>query len=331
MAHLGEAQGVIETFNLRRVSPHLFESEELSCLITGEGPFEAATSTAALLGGKKFSAVINLGIAGALSRDFAIGEIYPVRSVYLIIDNRPQFKSFKSSEKGLDCLTSFERILHPEKALPLSGIGHLVDREAWGVAMAAKNFNIPFSSFKLISDVAGTLGACELTMDMAQEWSQKLALYLNELLNIKSEAPTLQRSLPGFHFTFSTRHQFEHMLEMISRRDDRSPEAVLSSLPLKELNESVSHAKERTRLLLELMEGRLDPLKLKLRDGLSSFKAPFERQGITLQHDSSWESPELKVSFSVSSKEDLEKKLSTLEALDLSPFQQLRNGSFHVE
>src|SRR5690606_22308536 len=110
-----------------------------------------------------------------------IGEIYPVRMSYLIIGEKPQFKSFKSKNSGLDCLTSFERIISPEKAAPLKGLASLVDREAWGVAYAARSLGIDFESHKLISDVAGTIGACELIKDQATQWSEKLALYLQGL------------------------------------------------------------------------------------------------------------------------------------------------------
>lgn len=330
MAHLGEAQGVIEYFKLKRSGPQLFEGEMFSCLITGEGPFEAATATASALGSGKFQSVINLGIAGSFSTEFAIGEIHPVRSVYLEIDQRPQFKSFKSLEKGLDCLTSFERILDADKARPLSGIAELVDREAWGVAMAAKNCSTPFSSYKLISDLAGTLGACELVKEKAELWSQKLALFLEGLLTQEVTAKP-EVELAGFHLTFSTRHQLEQMLSKISLRDNLSVNEVLNSLPLETLREEVSLPKERTRKLLEHMEGRLDPLKNKLKVALKEFKTPFEKVGINLHHDLTWEAPELKVSFEVSTNEELKNKIEQLSKLDLNPYHDLRNGKIHVE
>jgi hypothetical protein len=330
MAHLGEAQGVIELFKLKRSTPQLFVGETLSCLITGEGPFEAATATAAQLGSGQYKAVINLGIAGSFSSEYSVGEIYPVRSIYLVIDGKPQFKSFKSHEAGVDCLTSFERILNAEKALPLSGIAELVDREAWGVAMAAKNCSTPFTSYKLVSDLAGTLGACEIVKEKAEIWSQKLALYLQNLITAES-APLEIRELPGFHLTFSTRHQFDQMLNKISLRDGLTPDQVMNSLPLNVLREEIALPKERTRKLLDHMEGRLDPLKEKLKTALLNFKSPFDKKGITLQHDVSWESPELKVIFEVASNEELKEKLKTLEALNLKPFEDLRSGNFHVE
>ncbi len=330
MAHLGEAQGVIELFKLKRITPQRFEGENLTCLITGEGPFEAATSTSHELGRMNYHSVINLGIAGSFSEEYPIGEIYPVRSIYLVIENKPQFKSFKSFETGLDCLTSFERLLQSEKAPPLAGIAHLVDRESWGVALAAKNAGIKFTAYKLISDLAGTIGACEIARKKSDEWSQKIALHLKGLL-LGTEVIEDILQLPGFHLTFSTRHQFEQMLKKISLRDGLSEEDVMNSLPLERLREDISLPKERARKLLDYMEGRLDPMKDKLQTALSSFKAPFEKHGITLQHDTSWEAPEIKISFSVSADEDLKQKLGTLEKLSLVPYEKLRNGIFHVE
>lgn len=330
MAHLGEAQGVIDLFNLKRVTSQVFESENLTCLITGEGPIEAATTTAALLGQKKYTSVINLGIAGSLSAEYVIGSIHPVRSVYLVIDGKPQFKSFKSFEKGLDCVTSFERILNPAKALPLSGIANLVDREAWGVAMAAKTIGVPFHSYKLISDQAGNLGACEVVREKADEWSQMLALHLRTIL-IQEEKETHAFEIEGFHFTFTTRHQFEQLLKKISLRDEMTQEEVLNSFPVESIRKEVLLAKERTKALLNFMEGKLDPLKEKLQIGLANWKATYEKNGITLQTDQTWESPEVKVSFNISTEEELKQKIKSLTELNLKPFKDLRSGNVHVE
>ena len=46
MAHFGEAQAFIEKWNLEKVSEDLFKNKNLILLLTGEGPFEAATKTA---------------------------------------------------------------------------------------------------------------------------------------------------------------------------------------------------------------------------------------------------------------------------------------------
>ncbi len=330
MAHLGEAQGVINLFDLKRVTPNLFENDTLSCLITGEGPFEAATAVASQLARKSYRRVLNLGIAGALDPNLKLGEIYPVRSVYLVVEGKPQFKSFKSLEKGLDCLTSFERILSPEKAHPLSGVGSLVDREVWGVAMAAKAQGVSFESYKLISDYAGSLGACELVKEAAEKNSQKLVEFFASKIKL-SVNPQDELKLDGFHFTFSTRIKFQQCLKKFSLREELSEEEVLKRLYLEKWREQKLLPKERTRLLLEELESKLDPLKKQLEKELQSWKKPFANQSIDLITDPSWESPEVKISFQAATQAELEQKLKALSDLNLQPFQKLRNGEFHVE
>ena len=325
MAHLGEAQGVIELFNLKRISSQVFEGEDIVCLITGEGPFEAATTTASLLGQKKYQSVINLGIAGSLSTEYEIGSIHQVRSVYLAIDGKPQFKSFKSFEQGLDCVTSFERILSTEKALPLSGIANLVDREAWGVAMAAKGSSVPFQAHKLISDQAGSLGACEVAKEMAEEWSKKLATHLQMKL-LKTDNGKESIELPGFYFTFSTQIQLKQVLKQYSLREDKTVDEILRELPLEHWREQKILPKERTRLLLEHMEEKLDPLLAKLNMSLKEWKAPFEKQNIQIVTDPKWEDSNVKLSFSAADQRDMENKLKILKDLNLNDYFSLRNG-----
>lgn len=330
MAHLGEAQGVINLFDLKRVTPNLFENDTLSCLITGEGPFEAATAVASQLARKSYERVLNLGIAGALDANFKLGEIHPVRSIYLAIEGKPQFKSFKSLEQGFDCITSFERILCPEKARPLTGVGSLVDREVWGVAMAAKSQSVNFEAYKLVSDYAGSLGACELVKEAAEDYSQKLAHFLAQMIQISTlNQDDLQ--LEGFHFTFSTRIKFQQFLKKLSLREEVSEEEVLKQLKLESLRDQKLLPKDRTRLLLEEMECRLDPLKKQLEKDLENWKKPFTARAIDLITDPSWENPEVKVSFQVGSQEELQQKLSILSDLNLGPFHKLRHGEFHVE
>lgn len=331
MAHLGEALGVIEKFNLKRITADLFSGENLMLLLTGEGPMEAAIKTALLLPQHPFIEVINLGIAGTLDEQFQVGEIHQVRSLYLVQDLKPSFKTFQSSDKGLDCLTSFERILDKNKAEKLKGIGTLVDREAWGIAMTAKTHGIKFSSYKIISDVAGSLSACELVKESAAVFSAALADFLDTKLNSKDSKPQEALKFQGFYFTFSTEHKFKTLLNKLSIKENVSEEKVLESLPLKDLNERKLLPKERTRLLMEEMENRIDPTKMILIQKKNSWSLDFEKNGIKVQTDPLWENPVVTLSMEVSSDQDLKAKLLKLNTLSLKPFTDLMNGDFHVE
>jgi len=330
MAHLGEAQGVIQLFDLKRKSQDLFESDSMTLLLTGEGPFEASTKTAFHLGQKKFAQVINLGIAGSLKDNIKLGEVYPVRSLYLVIEGKPQFKTFQSAPEGLDCLTSFERILSHEKSLPLRGLGTLVDREAWGVAQAAKSCGTPFLSFKIVSDFAGTLGACEIARDEAFEWSLKLAKYLQSIVQ-KNAHQEGKLFLPGLYFTFTTHHQFQNLLNKMSIKTEATLQEVLETLPLDKIKKEVSLPKERTKKLLQYMERTLDPIKDIVQNSLDHWQHPFKGHGIDLQLDPQWENRDVKVVFDVKNDQDLLAKIEILKSLSLKPYHDILEGQIDVE
>jgi hypothetical protein len=331
MAHLGEAQGIIEEFNLERKASDLFINETTVLLLTGEGPFEAAVKTALTIHQNNITNIINLGIAGSLNSELKVGEIFPVRTLYLVQDLKPYFKTFQSSETGVDCLTSFERILNPEKALILKGIGHLVDREAWGIAMAAKTAGIPFKSFKLISDMAGTLGACELVKETAKELSYKLSDFLKNHLSVNMVKEDEVDTITGFHFTFSTRHRFNTLLNKLAIKKDITSEEARALLPTKDLVNEKILPKERTALLLKWMEDKIDPVRKSLFNEKEKWEKDFIKNGFKVQTDPLWENSEITISFGIKSDEELNHKLEVLKHLSVSPFMKLMNGEFHVE
>lgn len=332
MAHLGEAQSVIQQFKLERITPELFKNEEIVLLLTGEGPFEAATKTALTLSKFLFEEVINIGIAGTLN-DHKIGEILPVRSLYLINDLKPAFKTFQGSSLGVDCLTSFERILDPEKAQTLKGVGHLVDREAWGVAMAAKTAGIPFKCYKVVSDIAGTLNACELIKENSREFSEKISYFLKNLLAIPegNEAEEERINLSGFYFTFTSTHQFKGLLKKLSIKEEQDEESILNTLPLKELRMLEVSPKERAKKLIEDMEKRLDPFKSRLKDEREKLQKSFNQHEFRIDIDPLWEKSKLTISFEAGNDLELQKKAEALKSLSLKSFTSIMNGDIHVE
>ncbi len=325
MAHYGEAQGVIEKFKLKKVSSDLFQSEDMVLVITGEGPFEAATRTALTIPLYKFEAIINLGLAGSLKEELSIGEIVRVRTIYLIQDLKPQFKTFQSHHEGLDCLTSFERILDPKKAATLKGVGHLIDREAWGVAMAAKSAGIPFKSFKIISDRAGTSDACEAIKEVSQDLSYKLADFLSHELSLPEKNED-DFNLPGFHFTFSTQHKFRSLVQKLSIKNEKTAEETILSLVIDELKKMELPPKERTRRLIEKMEDRIDPTKKILLEKTDGMVTAFSRSGIKVQMDPNWENPKLTLSMEVSNDRELARKIDDLKNLSVAPYEKIMNG-----
>lgn len=332
LAHYGEAQSIIDEYSLSKKSEELYQNHEMALLLTGEGPFEATARVSRALAGGEFSEVINLGIAGALDKKLEINEIHSVRTIYLAIDGKFQFKSFEISSEGVDLVTSFERILDSEKAHILSGMGHLVDREAWGVAFACKEYGVPFRSYKLISDMAGTIGACEVVKDEAQIFSQKLLDKLKKVLfnELKEKESFFTSELDkNFYFTFSLKHKFQNLVEKIILRDQVSLAEVMGRLPLEDLTHAKLSPKLRAKALVDELEILLDPFKGKLHQELNSWKKRY--RPIDLVTDPSWENEEVKFSFTVNSEEELKDKIKILNTVELKPFYQILEGRVHVE
>jgi len=336
MAHPGEALAVIEKFQLEKVEKNLFKNEELVLLITGEGPFEASVRTALTIPLFNISEVINLGIAGSLLDDLEIGTLLPVRTFYLIQDLKPSFKTFKSFDQGVDCLTSFERILDPEKATKLKGVAHLIDREGWGVAMAAKEGKLPFRSYKMISDKAGTSGACELVKEDAHFFSVKLADELSQILLTSGvNSPEIKNStitkIAGFHFTHTTHHKFNQLLNKLSIKMEKSHDEVLKNLELDDYLSLEILPKDRTRQLLQRMEEKIDPTKKIIDLKVKNITNNFQREGFKLYVDPYLENPNVSVSFEASTDTELHKKASQLLNLSIKDFTDMMNGEMNVE
>jgi hypothetical protein len=327
MAHLGEAQGVIENFRLKKHLSDVWLGEEFVLLITGEGPWESATRTALEISRHPLSHILNIGIAGTVCQKVKIGEIVNVRSVYLVGDQKPFFKTFQLGATGIDCVTSFERILDPQKAALLSGLGSIVDRELWGVAMAARTAGLPVSSWKMISDDAGSLKACELVQEMAHELSEKIAGKLSEKFKEVEVSP-----LPvGFHMTFTMRHRLETLLTKLSLKEGIGREEALRLLPLKDLLLEDISSKERSKKLMRYLEQKIDPFRKVVTEVVSSLEKNFQKEGFKLSLDPTLENTKVTISFEAQDDESLKQKSTALKKLSLAPYEKLLNGSFDVE
>lgn len=326
LAHHGEAQGIIEALKLKRLNQDTFHGENCILVLTGEGPFEALARTALAIPAYKIQRIINIGIAGSLCEELKPRDLISVRTTYLISEEKPHFKSFQSHPDGVDCLTSFERILDPEKALKYRGMGKIVDREAWGVAFAAKSAGLPFESYKVISDKAGTLDACELVREKAPIYSQIIADKITELLSEVTPSAPEQPEIAGLHFTFSTGHRFRNLMKKLSIKKELTETEVLKDLNLKAIQDLDILPKERTRRLLELMELELDPVKRKLHSVSENLTREIKNTGCDLSIDPQWENPKVKITIEAGSDQELQEKLQRLKGVSLSPFKNLMEG-----
>lgn len=133
---------------------------------TGIGKINAAMSLTRLLEQYKPKQVINFGSCGNLS-DIKLGQVVEVGTVHNDIDVRPfvdygytpvnKTGAIKLSDSGICCFTTDsvydnQRIDYSLKYLEMINKSDIVDMESYALAYVCKQYNIPFRSFKWVSD-----------------------------------------------------------------------------------------------------------------------------------------------------------------------------------
>lgn len=196
--------------------------------------------------------------------------------------------------------------------------------------MASKSAGIPFRSIKVISDRAGTLDACELVREKAQELSQLMVTIFEEKLNHPRHSFG-GYDLPGFHFTFTSRHRLMNLLRKLSIKKNLQEEELLKILPLEELRALEVSPKEKARLLLDELDNQLDPVKKVIQAKLDTLAKDFQQKGFRLQSDPQLERPKLTISFEAANNDDLQDKARALQTLSLEVFSSMMNGALNVE
>lgn len=324
-AHRPEADAFLRHFEL--IKHHSFDwlylNDRIVLAITGEGIQEALSRTAISLGlFPKVNRVINMGVAGALNNKVSIGSIYSIRSIFAF-DERPHFKSFNSNG-DVDLVTSGSRVLTTDPLPKLMAMGQIVDREAWGVAFAAKEAGVKLSSYKYISDFAGTLEACEPVKAMAANASESLLEYYLSLNFNQVQEDTFV--LEGFHFTFTQQQELKKLLHLLAIKFNNEKESWLKSEKVRDLLEQKITPKERSKELLSHLRSHLDQFASSKREHLASLFAPLKREQVEVQELGKAETSDLRITFTFSDQKSLEHKIQTVQDFDFERYYRFWRG-----
>ncbi len=261
-AHYPEAEAFFAHFKPERTQNRdwLYRFDNGFIALTGEGIHEALARTmyAASLA-PDLQIILNFGVAGVIDTRLNLNAIYEVRSVYAH-DHAPIFKSF-NLHGSHDVVTSGKRVLSHRDAEPLKTMAHLVDRELWGIAFAAKELQVPLQSYKFASDIAGTIEACEVVKARAAEISKELLeKYLalipatHNLKNTKSEL-----NIDGFYFTTSQKHEYHKLITKIAiLRGCEIHEVDLTKM-VSQIRDLKISEKRKTAALLKSLQERVVP------------------------------------------------------------------------
>jgi nucleoside phosphorylase len=161
IAHKGEAQEFIKRAYTQPVDfhfPGIYRSGDDILLLTGDGSEQAILRISSVLTyfGTKIDRVLNMGIAGALSTQLQVNQIYGIRKVYhqSYLKQENYIMDCKETHSKMDCITVNNPVLNSKLSKDLSETAQIVDRELWGIGFTCRQYGKSFKSYKLISDFA---------------------------------------------------------------------------------------------------------------------------------------------------------------------------------
>ena len=194
MAHRGEAQEFIKRKYTQPTEFYfrgIYRSNEDILLLTGEGIQSTTIRLTAVCTyfGNKIDRVINMGIAGALDPALQLNQIYGIRRVCHEFSDNPEYGSFQCVEtfSKYDCITACRRVNDDKYAADLKNRAQIVDRELWAIGSVSSHFNLPFKSYKLISDYAGKITDSGQIRENAFDYSKHLFDFYKNLSFSKEE------------------------------------------------------------------------------------------------------------------------------------------------
>lgn len=322
-AHRGEAKAFLKNNQFSPV-PFLFDglykNEQRFLLIHGEGPQITSEKLAVVCGAfrDKIHAVINLGVCGSLrEKSFKMGEVYPIRTCY----REGEFKSFSTPSKtGVDIISSKERVIDQDYAKNLSFFAPLVDREAWAVGSVCHLLNLPFYSFKLISDYSDNEDICQLVSSKSEEISQSL---YNYFLQVKIEDSNLTEEVKNdLWATTSQRRLFNSLSKKMELKGIKYDTSVLDSGNLT--------PKKRMSKILEEMEKNLFPFEADLKDKLEKLTQCLRDSKIDVKFSKDFEDSSLLLTFKIQNQKELEKAVTTLNSFHYQNIKDLLDGRLDV-
>lgn len=159
---------------------HVYDMQTCSAalIIVGMGKTEATAGIRDAIHRITPQSLINLGIAGGLTTEAAIGGIFRVRKAvdWPHAPSAPIAFSSDGFEQipGLDLVTTDEPVFNEDLRRRLSRYGQMVDMEGAAIAAVANEANIPFAAIKIISDAAKE-GHRDILKKNIKEASKKLA------------------------------------------------------------------------------------------------------------------------------------------------------------
>ncbi len=332
-AHRAEASAFTQNLECIQIltKPELWQSKQDEfILMTGEGRIEsmlALSHTLSLY--PEIKTIFNFGIAGALNAKLKLNEIHPVKIAYAHNGAKPIFQSFPLSKTGVDCLTTDERILSPENKEKLAPFAQLLDRELWGLAMAARHHQKELTAIKIVSDTIEDENFCERIKAEAQDYSQKLFDYYLQNFSADQDASSkvLSNQYSQLYLTKSMLHKLETLLHSLMIKHHKSSiEQTLQDFCHKySIAEKLD--KQQSLEFLRKLEIEMNPLRHELELAFTDRYREVMQTGASVSHDPKWEAKYLDLAIRITSEEQLEKFKHALKTMTYQDFMSIMQGA----
>lgn len=334
-AHRGEAKTFLKELVLDRVrseeSVELFSNEDLYLLICGEGIDKALLQTSYVLGKyESISEIFNIGICGSLAVVQEESEVFEVSSINANSNSHFEFKSFEclqNTPKTRNLISTNQRILEKSQVEMILPLGDFVDREAWGVALAAHQIKkLKIICLKIASDFVQIESQfCERVKEQSMEFSDKLFEYYqkhflsqNETNHSSTNEFKTQSFLEGYYFTKSQKNKFNSLC----KRLNLNIETLQEKPEYKNIAQEDILPKERTKRLINFLDRELNPLSYSIREQLDLLLDPHNQEKIKISYDKNLEKCDLQIQFSIKDQKDIEVLTQKLKHL---PFEEIKN------
>ncbi|MCK5032815.1 MAG: hypothetical protein KAS18_04250, partial [Calditrichia bacterium] len=101
-----------------------------------------------------------------------------------LIKKENENETFQSSDvyANIDCISALNRVHDVVYRNKLFARAQIVDRELWACAKICNNYQLPFYSFKLISDYAGSTTGLNKIIQKSKGYSKKLFDFYHEII-----------------------------------------------------------------------------------------------------------------------------------------------------
>jgi hypothetical protein len=351
-AHKNEASSFLHYHDFKESAhvKNLYFDGKNYLLITGEGLWDALTSTMQSLGTLNTKnappiTVCNLGVAGALRASIKKFSLFSINTSYAFSSqDNPEFHSYTSTSasnllvESADCVSSYKRNTSIEEKNLLSPFAPLVDRELWSIAKAATSYNTNWSALKIVSDELSEENSCQLIQNLSQEFSSRLyetwrslepsLLDTKKVLNPEVDAN--QHLLEVLHqqslyLTFSQKHQIFDLVARILKQENVSLEQLVKEVPFD--NWLKSRPKDKSHLLVQWLRLRLTPQLGTHAAQIQQWMRNIHLQNKNLQISTIDDFEAIEIKFRSFNTQDWKEILSTLNSIQRQEFDQILKGS----